>query len=205
MAIINSIVMGKSKGKIGNVVTTTLKGQVIAKSRNFAPANPKTVLQTNSRGKMSNAVLAWQFLSLFLAATAAMAKSTESTYNAFIRLTKNFFSEIVAETRPLAAAMLSAQSWGIADIANVSSLAVIEDLLTCTFETQGAPWRNTLVIHLLGFDPDNGNSVSEIKAIPENSWNLGTIDGSEDYTDKVGLMAYIVDTATKKTSNVYCG
>ena len=96
MAIINSIVIGKGKGKVGNVVLTTLKGQVIAKARNYSPYNPKSDAQVISRTKMSNALLAWKFLAGFLSMWVGVANATESIYNAFVSAAKNLMSNMIS-------------------------------------------------------------------------------------------------------------
>ena len=67
MAIIDSVLVGNGRGKIGSVVLQGIKGQTIAKQLNPAPANPRTAGQTDSRNQMANTVLAWQFLSVFFA------------------------------------------------------------------------------------------------------------------------------------------
>ena len=51
MAIINSLVFGKAKNKIGNVVLFITKGQTVARDYNAAPFNPRTSLQTDKRNK----------------------------------------------------------------------------------------------------------------------------------------------------------
>lgn len=51
MAIINSLVFGKAKNKIGNVVLFVTKGQTVARDYNAAPLNPRTSLQTDKRNK----------------------------------------------------------------------------------------------------------------------------------------------------------
>lgn len=51
MAIINSLVFGKAKNKIGNVVLFVTKGQTVARDYNAAPVNPQTPLQTAKRNK----------------------------------------------------------------------------------------------------------------------------------------------------------
>ena len=43
MAIIDSVLVGKGRGKIGNVVLQGIKGQTISKQLNPAPANPRTI------------------------------------------------------------------------------------------------------------------------------------------------------------------
>ena len=51
MAIINSLVFGKAKNKVGNVVLFVTKGQTVARDYNAAPINPRTSLQTDKRNK----------------------------------------------------------------------------------------------------------------------------------------------------------
>ena len=51
MAIINSLVFGKAKNKIGNVVLFVTKGQTVARDYNAEPLNPRSSLQTNKRNK----------------------------------------------------------------------------------------------------------------------------------------------------------
>lgn len=51
MAIINSLVFGKAKNKIGNIVLFITKGQTVARDYNAAPFNPRTSLQTDKRNQ----------------------------------------------------------------------------------------------------------------------------------------------------------
>ena len=51
MAIINSLVFGKAKNKIGNVVLFITRGQTVARDYNASPLNPRTPLQTDKRNK----------------------------------------------------------------------------------------------------------------------------------------------------------
>ena len=89
MAIINSVLTGKAKGKIGNIVLATVKGQTTAREYNPNPTYSDSAGQTLQRGRLRNAVMAWQFLNVFLQYAKPLAKSTESVYNAFIRLVVN--------------------------------------------------------------------------------------------------------------------
>lgn len=49
MAIINSVVMGKARNKIGNLILYFTKGNTIARSYNAAPINPDTSSQQDKR------------------------------------------------------------------------------------------------------------------------------------------------------------
>ena len=99
MAIIQSILVGKGKGKIGNVVLSGLKGQTVAKQLNSSPSNPRTVAQTANRVKMSNAVLAWQYLATFMGFAKGLRKPLESVYNAFVRTVVNEMETVLSNSR----------------------------------------------------------------------------------------------------------
>ena len=103
MAIIQSILVGKGKGKIGNVVLSGLKGQIVAKQLNSSPSNPRTVAQTANRIKMANAVLAWQFLSQYFNYAKGLRKPLESVYNAFVRGVVSDMLSVLAASRAEAA------------------------------------------------------------------------------------------------------
>ena len=51
MAVINSLVFGKAKNKIGNVVLFFTKGQTIARNYNATPFNPRTSIQVDKRNQ----------------------------------------------------------------------------------------------------------------------------------------------------------
>jgi hypothetical protein len=202
MAIINSIVMGKSKGKIGNVVTTTLKGQVIAKSRNYSPANPKTDLQISSRAKMSNAVKAWQFLALFLTFTKPFAKSTESTYNAFVSASKNLFESIVVDFGYQAANLLQGMSLFVSQIATVAGERSSANSLTVNITPNGINYSPTLHIRAKWFDNVTGNTEMSDRVVTLLEYNANTLDldvVSNEYTD---IVIYLYDASNSKCSNV---
>lgn len=202
MAIINSIVMGKSRGKIGNVVTCNLKGQVVAKSRNYAPANPKTTLQTNSRAKMSNAVMAWQFLVTFMANAFAIRKPLESTYNAFVRLSKNLFSDAIADSGALALAAMSSFTFGLGNFVSIVSGSLLGTTATITFETGGIPFVTGSKVRNISFIPATGQNVIVDRAITEAEWLAGQLSLTGCLTGSEMMFTYIYETASNKISNI---
>ncbi|MDY3516110.1 DUF6266 family protein [Riemerella anatipestifer] len=60
MAIVDSIILGRAKGSIGNVTLSTVQGRVIAKQKATIVSNPNTEAQQEQRKKLRKAVLAWQ-------------------------------------------------------------------------------------------------------------------------------------------------
>ena len=194
--------MGKSKGKIGNVVTATLKGQVIAKSRNFSPANPKTTLQTNSRGKMSNAVMAWQFLSTFLVFIAPFRKSTESTYNAFIRLTKNSFSNVIALSRALAVTQLSGLNFGSSNYPTMSSAVSNFDSVSCAWLTNGVPFEQGMTLRVININSLLGENVIAEHQLTTVEFDLLSLQVDCVQSTSDFASAYIYNESNNKCSNV---
>lgn len=197
--------MGKSKGKIGNVVTTTLKGQVIAKSRNYSPENPNSDGQKLSRGKMANAVKAWQFLALFLVFTKPFAKSTESTYNAFIRVAKNLFAEPRLEFGYLAAASLGVVSIFQSMIATVQSVAYDAYDVTVTLSLSGVPWSPNLKYRILCFDNTTGENNMLTGAISQIVYNSMELQVASELLNPTNAVCYIYDSESNKCSNVCFG
>lgn len=81
-----SLFFGNARGKLGQVVLSTLRGQQIARAYQPKVANPQTATQTNQRAKFSNAVKFFKQArkNLFLFAYEDK-KPRESYYNAFMR------------------------------------------------------------------------------------------------------------------------
>ena len=202
MAIFNSIVIGKASGKIGNVVLCSLKGQNVAKSRNYSPTNPRTVLQTNSRARMSNAVKAWQFLSIFLVQINALRKSTESNYNAFIRLSKNLFSDTVATSNVEAVNQLHGKSLGSSNLVNLVSCTFNDLDLNVLFSTGGATFIPDLILRVINYDPVTGEYVILNQSVSTQDFHNGgiTIDGGAALGHSVGI--YMFSSSENKCSNI---
>lgn len=81
-----SLFFGNARGKLGQVVLSTLRGQQIARAYQPKVSNPQTATQTNQRAKFSNAVKFFKQArkNLFLFAYEDK-KPRESYYNAFMR------------------------------------------------------------------------------------------------------------------------
>lgn len=202
MATFNSVLIGKAKGKVGNVVLTSIKGQNIVKSLNDKPANPRSVGQTDNRIQMSNAVLAWQFLSMFFASAGAIAKSTESTYNAFVRLVKSGMSNVLISSRVLAAKAslelgVFVGNWF--SVVAINSGAVTNSV---QFVTNGIQWVNTMNVVYVEFDIDGANYKIITLPILEVDFNSSEIVITGSNHQAKYSAAYIYDSASSKITNI---
>lgn len=203
MAIFNSIALGKTKGSIGNVTTTTLKGQSVAKQRNYNPANPKTPNQVNSRNRMANAVMAWKFLSVFFAPLVMLARPLESTYNAFVRLSKNLFTIILQPAGFAAAAVLDGEQLQGNSSILIPSLNSDGAGLTVTINTAGVPWSANLHVRTLCYDSADGSNKLIDRAITAIEWNAGTLTVSDAGVAFGQSAAVIYDSVAGICSSVY--
>lgn len=81
-----NMLLGKSRGSVGDVVFTQVKGQQVARARNRQPANPRTLKQSFQRARFAAAVKFYTRGNQALYKFAFEGKrQVESDYNAFMR------------------------------------------------------------------------------------------------------------------------
>ena len=79
-----------ARGKVGDVVLSTVKGQTITRKYQPSPANPRTDAQQLQRAKFSNAVKFFKHAQqAYFRFAYEDRKKTESDYNAFMRYNAN--------------------------------------------------------------------------------------------------------------------
>lgn len=203
MAIIQSILVGKGKGKIGNVVLSGLKGQTVAKQLNSSPTNPRTVAQTGNRVKMANAVLAWQFLAQFFSEAKALRKPLESTYNAFVRSVKSgMLSALLLSRVEAAISALSYESiagnWFGISLSNLD-----QDEVKVTLSATGVAHSESMRVRGILLSSTSGEQSIVDRAITLVEFNAGNFNlqfPAIDAPDAVG--AYVYDSSGSKITNV---
>lgn len=202
MAIISSVLTGKAKGKIGNIVLATVKGQTTAREYNPNPTYSDTAGQTLQRGRLRNAVMAWQFLNIFLQYAKPLAKSTESVYNAFIRLIVNSLPEAPYANRSDAGAQALAEFSYAGNFVSVDSPVVDAGQIEVTFSTNYFPWSAGVKLYLLSYDTASGYRYLKVVDISEAQWiarSVVTLDAS--FTG-ASAAAYILSPDGSKMSNI---
>lgn len=202
MAIIQSILVGKGKGKVGNVVLTTLKGQTVAKALNSSPANPKSPLQVSSRNRMSNAVMAYKYLAGFLSYWLGVAKSTESVYNAFVSAAKNLFNDAIAVSLPAAAAQLGTANLAGSSSISISSVQFSTDDAIVVLNTFSLPKPADLRVRAIGYSVGSGVSKIADRLVTDLEWSFGNLSIEGLAIDNDHLAAYLYSPAGKVASNI---
>lgn len=84
MAIINSVLIGKGKGKVGNVVLSNLKGQTLMRSVPQKAKKPPTAEQINRRNMLTNSIQVYKIFNQYLRFTHKARDLKKSTYNTFV-------------------------------------------------------------------------------------------------------------------------
>ena len=202
MAIINSVLTGKAKGKIGNIVLATVKGQTTAREYNPNPTYSDTAGQKLQRGRLRNAVLAWQFLNIFLQYAKPLAKSTESIYNAFIRLIVNALPEIAYTTRAEAGAQALAELSYQGNYVFVASVVVSGIDIDVAFDTNYFPWEPGIKAVVLNYCPVSGNRFIKVVPVTEDQWINGAVSLTDGGFFGASAAVYFISADGSKMSNI---
>jgi hypothetical protein len=203
MSKFNSVLIGSGSGSVGNVTLNKLRGQNIAKAKITTTTNVKSPGQVSSRGKMSNIVLAWQFLSIFMSLASALRKPTESIYNAFVRLFKTGISATIAATPIAAATLLGNVISAARNYATVSSITYGTGAYSVVFDSKQLPFDDHTYVQLIGWNDSTKVSVILNKALVEQDWTEGSVSITSAVTGMTHVGCYLYNNTDKKCSEVY--
>ena len=202
MAIISSVLTGKAKGKIGNIVLATVKGQTTAREYNPNPTYSDSAGQTLQRGRLRNAVMAWQFLNIFLQYAKPLAKSTESVYNAFIRLVINLLPETAYATRAEAGAQALAELLYTGNFIIVDTVTVEGGEAVVAFNTNYFPWVSGTKVILISYSAVSGYRYVKVVSITEAQWTAGQISIVDASILNESCAVYVISADGSKMSNI---
>lgn len=202
MAIISSVLTGKAKGKIGNIVLATVKGQTTAREYNPNPTYSDSAGQTLQRGRLRNAVMAWQFLNIFLQYAKPLAKSTESVYNAFIRLIVNSLPEATYSTRAEAGAQALAEFLYDGNFATVSAVVLEAGEASVEFNTNYFPWVSGTKVVFIDYNTVSGYRYVKVVSVSETEWNAGQLAIVDPLILGASAAAYLISADGAKMSNI---
>ena len=92
MAVINSIILGRAKGSIGNVSFSTQKGRVIARQKPSIVANPRSQAQLDQRAKVSAVNVAWYMIGNVVKSGITQLVGYGSQFNTYVSKNANVFT-----------------------------------------------------------------------------------------------------------------
>lgn len=203
MAIFTSTLVTSSKKKVGNLVTSKLRGQNILKSYNPSPTNPNTVNQQNTRAKMANAVKFWQFFAGFFNHFLYQKSAVESVYNSFIRLCKESFSTIIASTKEeVFKSLIPGPTMGTGGkLANID-VDANQANITITFDNQGYDYEAGYIVQMLIYNETAATFVERSHAISNAEWTAQTATFAGGDADATMCLYYAYNAASKVNSGI---
>ena len=92
MAVINSILLGRAKGSIGNVSFSTQKGRIIARQKPSIVANPRTQAQLDQRAKISAVNVAWYMIGNVVKSGITQLVGLGSQFNTYVSKNADVFA-----------------------------------------------------------------------------------------------------------------
>ena len=176
MAIINSLVFGKAKNKIGNVVLFITKGQTVARDYNAAPLNPRTSLQTDKRNKYYSSKRVTQELYPFYKDVYYPARKYNSVRNWFFVQVYPFMPVRRTGNLGFTLVRLAGKSFGYNNRMSINALDLVGDHIIVRFACSVDVSKNAVFISAFYWDSIYLELVFFEKQITVNETLAGSCD-----------------------------
>lgn len=202
MAIINSLVFGKAKNKIGNVVLFVTKGQTIARDYNAAPINPRTSLQTDSRNKYYTSKRVTRELYPFYKDVYCAARKYNSVRNWFFVQVYPFMPVRRTGNLGFTLVRLAGKSFGYNSALSVTVVDLVGDHIIAKFSCSVDVSKNAVFISAFYWDSIFLELVFFQRQITVNEALAGSCDLGE-YSGDGGVRAAVLNCPDlKKSGNI---
>lgn len=207
-----NMLLGMSRGSVGDVTFYRSGGSQRARARNRKPANPMTVRQQTQRAKFANAVkFHKQVTSNFFRFAYEDKKTNESDYNAFMRHNVGNSGFIGAKASKIASwpalGLWEVTAGSLPEINNVSADADPEfrfniGVSSASITTIGA--LSTALI-ALGDTWREGDIVTVLLYAASLAEGLPTVDTDTEHIASSGYMQFVLNSSdTTSLSTVKC-
>ena len=202
MAIINSLVFGKAKNKIGNVVLFVKKGQTIARHYNAAPLNPRTPLQTDKRNKYYSSKRVTQELYPFYKNIYYPGRKYNSVRNWFFVQVYPFMPVRRTGNLGFTLVRLAGKSFGYNSALSVTGVELFGNHIVAKFSCSIDVSKNAVFISAFYWDSIFLELVFFEKQITVNEALTGSCDIGE-YRGDGGVRAAVLNCPDlKKSGNI---
>lgn len=200
MAVNNSIALGKTKGSIGNVTFARLKGQQVSKSKIEAKGAILPLNQSPAQIQMKNVVMAYQVIAMFLQFATGLRKSTESVFNAFVRIFKSSMDIILKPSGWIALDILMDKVVSSGNFIRTGVITAAAGTITVPLLTGGTPFLANSYIAAMKYVTNTGANVTANHLLTEEEWNAGTVTFALTLVDSDKDIVYIYNITAKKCS-----
>lgn len=202
MAIINSLVFGKAKNKVGNVVLFVTKGQTVARDYNAAPLNPRTSLQTDKRNKYYTSKRVSRELYPFYKDVNYPARKYNSVRNWFFVQVYPFMPVRRTGNLGFTLVRLAGKSFGYNSALSVTGVELVGNHIVAKFSCSIDVSKNAVFISAFYWDSIFLELVFFEKQITVNEVLTGVCDIGE-YRGDGGVRAAVLNCPDlKKSGNI---
>ena len=213
MGILNSVALGKSRGKAGNIVFSNLKGQTVFKQLNEAPANPQSLAQMKNRIQLANTVAVYKLTAPWLVGYKYAAGKLESTYNAFTKLFKPSYATVITSLpftkmsdyvmNPFESILANeGLSYGTSNTAEVLTVTSGVANVVVAINANARPWNAAIYVNVISFDTDHEIIAVARVAVANGEWTAGTITVPLALAGAQMSAAYLEDASNGANSNI---
>lgn len=202
MAIINSLVFGKAKNKIGNVVLFVTKGQTVARDYNAAPLNPRTSLQTDKRNKYFSSKRVTRELFPFYKNVYYPGRKYNSIRNWFFVQVYPFMPVRRLVNLGFTLVRLAGKSFGYNSALSITGVDLVGDHLVAKFSCSVDVSKNAVFISSFYWDSIYLELVFFEKQITVNEALSGSCDLGEYRGDGQVRAAVLNCPDLKRSSNI---
>lgn len=153
MAIINSIGVGKGRGKIGNVIYQSYNGLTVMRQKNDVILTPPTDLQIAQQNKLFNCGRAYQFLANFLTYWKPRNFKGLSNSAVWTKLVSQEFLNTRALRGAQSVRALAEKAFGLSSFINIFEVSIVEALgvktgIRVDFNSLTSQWEDNLTIYV---------------------------------------------------------
>lgn len=202
MAIINSLVLGKAKNKIGNVVLFITKGRTVARDYNAAPFNPRTSLQTDKRNKYYSSKRVTRELYPFYKNVYYPGRKYNSVRNWFFVQVYPFMPVRRLVNLGFTLVRLAGKSFGYNSALSVTGVELVGDHIVAKFSCSVDVSKNAVFISAFYWDSIFLDLIFFEKQITVNEALAGSCDLGEYRGDGGVRAAYLYCPDLKQSGNI---
>lgn len=210
MAIVNSIILGRAKGSLGNVTLATVKGRVIAKQKATIVSNPNTEKQQEQRGKLAKVVLAWQLVGNFVKSGITSKLPFSSEYNTYCSKNIDIFASKDVQGNEIKGKDLEGSFATLGKLPSIGLALVAKDDDSVNVSISAEQLKNTAkvgdTLKILVVAKNSGKTLYKEIQLEENHLNTAGVNTELSelgfpYTEG-GVYALWLETADKLNSTV---
>ena len=202
MAVINSVLFGKAKNKIGNVVLFITKGRTVARFYNAAPFNPRTSLQTDKRNQYFSSQRVTRELFPFYKNVYYPGRKYNSVRNWFFVQVYPFMPVRRLVNLEFTLVRLAGRSFGYNSALSVTGVELVGNHIVAKFSCSVDVSKNAVFISSFYWDSIYLDLVFFEKQITVNETLSGSCDLGVYNGDGVVRAAVLNCPDLKRSSNI---